>query len=628
MTARRPHQALTFAVEKDAASAQPGSVWVASEVPLVVACRFGHESKVSRYGLGSVSGERVKRELVECLLSMSDPDRGVGSSPTVGGYVVAIRAFLRFIEGDGDAAAGLAGLDAGVLDRFQEGMLARYGAESGEPSTLVNRVCGLLREAVEEHGVTLGAELRRRMLFGATCAKPASTPRDAYTPTEVQAILEAARVDVARVTRRLLVDGPALLAAGGPPDRAGGGWKSKANIAWYLDHYGDRTIDQLREESGGNYVLSGVNSVPPTTVRPLLWPTVRDLVGFWVLLLAQSGLTPAAAAMLTTDCLTNASAGKVTIRHHKHRAGRSRSERAARVQDGSTAPGGVIRALLRITERARPWVDSDALWVAIKDKQGFTVHATREFRIRNGSKSPLAQFAIDHDLVWQDGAAGAADRLVLHGSRLRKSYVAAAYRAVGGDIPATARAAGNTGPVAMRHYGDIASLGPLHAWTVADALYERVEAARGSARSGGSPVVIGAPLPAARPATDPPAAPGEVVEVQLAGCRGFFDSPFGSAGEGCPVSFTGCLQCRNAVITTQKLPAIVTYLHHIVSQRFVMTEDEWCEAWGADYVRIALDVLPRFDAATVERAQEKAQRAGGAGFYLPTVATARGFRDG
>jgi len=205
--------------------------------------------------------------------------------------------------------------------------------------------------------------------------------------------------------------------------------------------------------------------------------------------------------------------------------------------------------------------------------------------------------------------------------------VAAAYRAVGGDIAATAHAAGNTPSVAMRHYGDIASLGPLHAWTVSDALYERVEAARASARSGGAPSVIGTRASSAPEARQPSAGSG-LLEVQLAGCRGFFDSPFGTDGEGCPVSFTGCLQCRNAVISAEKLPAIITYLHHVLGQRFVMGEEEWCEAWGADFVRIVDDVLPRFDQATLQAAQEQAQRAAGAGFYLPTVATARRYRHG
>jgi hypothetical protein len=295
------------------------------------------------------------------------------------------------------------------------------------------------------------------------------------------------------------------------------------------------------------------------------------------------------------------------------------------VRDGTgTSPGGVIRNLVRITERARRWVDSDSLWVAIKEKEGFTVNASAEFRVRYGCNSPLQQLAADHDLGWENGADSGDPRLVVHASRLRKTYVAAAYRAVGGDLAATARAAGNTAGVAMRHYGDIASLGPLHAWTVADALYERVDAARNAARGGGVPVVIGT-----RPDSPaPPAAGSETVDVQLAGCTGFFDSPFAVSGGGCPVSFTGCLQCTNAVITADKLPTIITYLHHIVGQRFQMTEDEWCDAWGADFVRIVDDVLSQFDPATVEAAQQQAQQSSGAGFYLPTVATAKRYRHG
>jgi hypothetical protein len=45
-------------------------------------------------------------------------------------------------------------------------------------------------------------------------------------------------------------------------------------------------------------------------------------------------------------------------------------------------------------------------------------------------------------------------------------------------------------------------------------------------------------------------------------------------------------------------------------------------------VRIIDDIFPRFDTSTLERAQEDAQLSGGSGLYLPTVATARGYRHG
>jgi hypothetical protein len=624
---RRPQQQLTFAPD-DSAADTTGSVWIEQDVPMAVACRFPHEDKASRYELGLVPGKRLKRQLVECVLTMSEPDRGVGSSSSVERYVMAIRSFLRFL-GDDAATGGVADLDDVVVDRFQDSMVARYGSDSGRPRTLVNAVCLLLREAIEEHGVTLRPSLQRRILFGATCSTPPPVPRDAYTPGEARSIARAARLDVGRVIRRIMIEGPALVATGGHPDRTEGGWRSKANLAWYFHTYGDRTVDQLREESGGDYVVGDPKEVSVLAVRPLLWPTVHDLVGFWILLLLQTELTSASAALLTTGCLANPSAGRVTIRHHKHRAGRSRSERVARVQDGNgTSPGGIIRNLLRVTAGARRWVDSDELWVAITEKAGCTTRATRSFRIRNGWISPLEAFALDHDLVWEAPPADGSERLVLHGSRLRKTYVAAAYRAVGGDIGATAQAAGNTARVAMRHYADIASLGPLHAWTVADALYERVEAARASARSGGAPVVVGTRASSSPPATAPAIATTGIVDVQLAGCHGFFDSPFAAPGDGCPISFTGCLQCRNAVVTADKLPAVITYLHHLLGQRFVMGEDEWCEAWGADFVRIVDDVLPQFDEATLAAAQAQAQEAAGDGFYLPTVATARRYQHG
>jgi len=360
---RRAGQRVTFA-QGHSATATPGPVWVDQDVPMVVACQFPHERKVSRFELGSVPGERLKRQLVQCLFTMSEPDRPVGSSSGVQHFVIVVRAFLKFLANEGVGPNCLDGLDSDIVDRFQVAMVDRYGSDSGRPRALVSALCALLREAVEEHGATLSPTLQRRLAFGATCAKPATVPRDAYTLGEARAIAHAARRDVGRVMRRLLGEGPALLATGGHPDHSAGGWHSMANVAWYLDNHGDRTVAQLREESNDAFVPSDMNRL--STARRLLWPTPRDLVGFWALLLLQSELTPASAALLTIDCLANPSAGKVTIRHHKYRAGRSRSERIARVPDGQgTSPGGLVRNLVRAGERARRWAGSDALWVAV-----------------------------------------------------------------------------------------------------------------------------------------------------------------------------------------------------------------------------------------------------------------------
>ena len=49
-------------------------------------------------------------------------------------------------------------------------------------------------------------------------------------------------------------------------------------------------------------------------------------------------------------------------------------------------------------------------------------------------------------------------------------------------------------------------------------------------------------------------------DVWLSSCRDFFDSPFGTPGAACPTPFWACLGCANAVITTRKLPALLSFL--------------------------------------------------------------------
>lgn len=45
------------------------------------------------------------------------------------------------------------------------------------------------------------------------------------------------------------------------------------------------------------------------------------------------------------------------------------------------------------------------------------------------------------------------------------------------------------------------------------------------------------------------------IDVWLSSCRDSFNSPFGTSGQACPVPFWSCLNCSNAVITLQKMPA-------------------------------------------------------------------------
>jgi hypothetical protein len=96
-------------------------------------------------------------------------------------------------------------------------------------------------------------------------------------------------------------------------------------------------------------------------------------------------------------------------------------------------------------------------------------------------------------------------------------------------------------------------------------------------------------------------------DVWLASCSGFYDSPFAAPGEPCSEPFWGCLECRNAVITARKLPAVIAFLDFIVTRRAEMTEADWWAKFGRPWSRITQQILPAFSDAVVAQAREKAK---------------------
>ena len=120
-------------------------------------------------------------------------------------------------------------------------------------------------------------------------------------------------------------------------------------------------------------------------------------------------------------------------------------------------------------------------------------------------------------------------------------------------------------------------------------------------------------------ATDVPALLAGEQDVWLASCSGFYSSPFANSGEACPVPFWGCLECRNGVITTRKLPALMAFLDFVVDQRKVLSEADWQAKFGKAHHRIVAQILPQFSepdlaAARALAASQSAQ------IYLPPEA--------
>ena len=115
---------------------------------------------------------------------------------------------------------------------------------------------------------------------------------------------------------------------------------------------------------------------------------------------------------------------------------------------------------------------------------------------------------------------------------------------------------------------------------------------------------------------------GHPQDLWLARCGNFFASPFGAEGKPCPTPFWGCLECRNAVISEAKLPALLAFQSFMTDQRSALHTEDWAAKFARAYARITHQILPSFPPQVVEAARALGTAEDGTLLYLPAEATA------
>lgn len=537
-----------------------------------------------RADLSALGHRRLVVAFAGALTAHAQAGGGVSAPASAYGYVAAMRSFARHLDArypNSDLCP--ADLSPEDIDSFEERLRARYSTGSTTPSVLVNKVVFLLRLVADAYPVR--TEVTARLRWGASGPTGRSTPRDAYSGAVAASLRRATRAAMSDTIARLTVTGPALVNRGRSPWE--GSWRDREDVAWEIDRTGLVSQLALFAASARQEVVHPKWNLGD--LHRLVYPSNEDMAAFFLAFALESGMEVECIRGLRADCLVNPARGYVEVLHTKNRR-RVSPEGRLRVRDGNlTTPGGILRAVITITARARRAMGTDALWVCYGQGR---LHRTTLTPV--SQSCPIKAFVAHHDLRDDDGQP-----LHLLAPRLRKTHKAERYRATAGRLDVFVT--GHSTEVAAKRYADIPALRESHELAVADGLTAAVTAATGSVE----PVeeqgkellgpLVGHLSPEA--ATPPDG------DVWLANCADFHASPFAPAGKPCSAPPWACLECTNATFDTRKLPALIAFASWCEDQRAELPAEVWAARLGRAHARVTRQVLPAFpERAVVEAA--------------------------
>lgn len=565
--------------------------------PLDMTLRFSEGRHFAVY-LAKEPCPTLARELLMALLGLCGFGGTVNSPGRAELYTISIRKFVRYLSiQSSPQASQLSVSDLTPLDlaRFEEHLRAQAShEESVTPYTWIGSIVRLLRWWHDTHPERLSVALTTRLAYVANGSVGRYTPRDSYSGQIAEALRAACLKDITQITERLTVQCEQLLAAGGDPEVHG--WLEISNVVWHIANKGVLSASRVAAQRWYQ-VSEGLEET-----HAQVFPTARDLVSFLVLLALSTDIAVESLKELQIDCLQNPANGMVEIRYLKRRA-HPQEWKIERVRDGGiTTPGGIIRLVLRLTQRARTHFATSHLWIAFG--RGRLYLPSFAVTQKHG---PVERFVTDHDLRDEQGQL-----LTIQLLRLRKTRRAERYVLGHGQLEDVARGV-HTPQIAGDHYADIPALRHLHEATIAQALEEALQQTithvlppAEEQRLRDNPTSLSASL-SVEPEQVEALLEGDQ-DVWVAGCANFYASPFGKPGLACPVPVWGCLECPNAVITSRHLPTILLFLNRIIAERKRLEEHAWAVQFGRAYARIVRQILPAFppEVVTVARAMLEA----------------------
>lgn len=519
---------------------------------------------------------------------------------------VAIRSLATWCDAQKRGPRTVSELDGAAMASFESTLAAKYPPPSNRAGEIASTIFELLRYADNVPHVELDPSIRRRLEAPpANVQRRRSAPLADYTDDQLVRIARHALSDALADERRLAT-GRSLLASS-PGAVAPGSLASLIQLASRQALSADTLMEgvdllpETRRDLDALVPCARANHLVAAAYR-YLYPSMRDLLPYALLLILELGAPPECITDLRTDdVLLGTSSAQVRL--SKERGGRTYRRRLR--DRGWPSGGAVLRSLLRATEASRAILGTKALFVhaAIGNNTGGQLRLYRVTSWRNS----YHHFIASHRLTEPETThrrSGNREWPPLDPPhdlrRLRKATVARLAIAEPDRYPVTAD---HTVEVFHGHYTNSTVLRAQAGRTITELQADLMN----RARSYEGPTIVSPDAEAhltAGPAPHHPLINGEL-DMGLASCRDPYGSPFGPAGDLCPVSATGdCWRCPNAVISSRHLPAIVAWLDEVLEyQRRTLAPDRFAARWGTLHQWLTDHVLPVFGEERVEAAR-------------------------
>lgn len=346
-------------------------------------------------------------------------------------------------------------------------------------------------------------------------------------------------------------------------------------------------IDLSYRSTYKNLAFSG-KAPSLTEIYSYFFPTIQEILALYIHLSLDTGLPIESVRELYRKCIVNRSDSYATILYIKRRRG-IQSLQGMRVRlAGEYSPVRLLDLALRLTQRAREFCDKEDKRFLLIGRAKRSPGINNEFRQLVPKAASCKDFCDQHEILDDEGRRLQTVDL----TRLRKTYKKERYL----KNPGKAATAGDHS-VSMfnQRYASVEALVPIHEQTVENALADALKGVM-------EPTILQATNNDEAGETDIGKS-----SVWLADCQDVYNSPFNEAdqlGQLCRIPIWGCLACKNAVISTAKLPAILAFLAHITEMRRCIELETWARHYGRAYAMIKFKIIPAFTDGQIQRARE------------------------